>query len=73
MEARASRMPILMLTPLVENAVHHGRGPKRDGGTVVVSGEVRAGRLVVRIIRVDALRRRARTPALAGAVRSRRA
>jgi hypothetical protein len=49
-EARAALMPTLMLQPLVENAIHHGLEPKLDGGSVVVSAEVRGGRLEVRVV-----------------------
>ena len=43
--ARAARMPVLMLQPLVENAIHHGLEPKLDGGSVAIRACVRAGRL----------------------------
>jgi len=43
--ARAARMPVLMLQPLVENAIHHGLEPKLDGGSVTIRACVRAGRL----------------------------
>jgi signal transduction histidine kinase len=49
-EARAARMPTLMLQPLVENAIHHGLEPKLDGGSVVVGAEVRGGRLEIRVV-----------------------
>jgi hypothetical protein len=48
-EALAALMPTLMLQPLVENAIHHGLEPKLDGGSVVVSASVAAGRLEVRV------------------------
>lgn len=48
-EARAARMPTLMLQPLVENAIHHGLAPKLEGGSVTVSAEVCGGRLQVRV------------------------
>ncbi|SFD54456.1 sensor histidine kinase [Massilia yuzhufengensis] len=48
-EARAARMPPLMLQPLVENAIHHGLEPKLDGGTVVVSATLHDGRLEIRV------------------------
>lgn len=48
-EARAARMPSLMLQPLVENAIHHGLSPKLDGGSIGITAEVRDGRLEVRV------------------------
>lgn len=49
-EARQAMMPTLMLQPLVENAIHHGLAPKLDGGSVLVSATVRAGRLEIRVV-----------------------
>lgn len=63
-EARAARMPTLMLQPLVENAIHHGLEPKLEGGSIAISAKVEAGRLEVRIlddgIGLEAPRRRMR-------------
>lgn len=63
-EARAARMPALMLQPLVENAIHHGLEPTLDGGTILVSATVQDGRLRVRVVDdgagLDSPRRRLR-------------
>jgi len=48
-EARACRLPTFSVQPLVENAVRHAIAPRRDGGTVAISGLVRAGLLEVTI------------------------
>jgi len=48
-EARAARLPTLLLQPLVENAIHHGLEPKIEGGRVVITAIVNQGRLEVRV------------------------
>jgi hypothetical protein len=53
-EALLALMPTLMLQPLVENAIHHGLEPKLDGGSVVLSAALIAGRLEV-CVRDDGL------------------
>ena len=40
-----ARLPMLLLQPLVENAVYHGVEPSPDGGEVVLFGSCRKGRL----------------------------
>lgn len=50
LDARAARMPALLLQPLVENAIRHGLEPKLDGGSVRIAAQVQEGRLVVRVI-----------------------
>ncbi|RSZ55117.1 hypothetical protein EJB06_31180, partial [Massilia atriviolacea] len=42
---RQAPMPPLLLQPLVENAVHHGVGPKLDGGHVRIGAVLRDGQL----------------------------
>ncbi len=46
---RDTRLPPLLLQPLVENAIHHGLEPKVEGGHVHVSAQREAGHLVVTI------------------------
>ncbi len=48
-EARASRVPPLLLQPLVENAVKHGIAARLEGGTVTIGAERHAGTLTVRV------------------------
>jgi signal transduction histidine kinase len=48
-EARAARVPGLILQPLVENAVGHGIAPAPGGGTVRISGRVADGSVVVEV------------------------
>lgn len=48
-EARAGRMPPLLLQPLVENAIRHGLEPKIDGGRVRIHAHVEDGRLRIRV------------------------
>jgi len=50
LEARAARVPALMLQPLVENAVHHGLEPQIDGGSIVVRADVFGDRLEVSVL-----------------------
>jgi len=49
LDARAARMPPLLLQPLVENAIRHGIEPKIAGGCVRVHACVEAGRLQIRV------------------------
>ena len=39
-EALQEQVPTLLLQPLIENALRHGIGQKRDGGTVTISARV---------------------------------
>ncbi len=49
-EARAARLPTLLLQPLVENAIHHGLEPKVEGGHVHIRALVTGGRLEVSVM-----------------------
>ncbi len=40
-----ARVPMLLLQPLVENAVYHGVEPSPEGGEVIIFGSCREGRL----------------------------
>jgi two-component sensor histidine kinase len=44
-----ARLPALALQPLVENAIHHGLEPKREGGTVRVTARADGDTLVVEV------------------------
>ena len=46
---RTQQVPALSVQPLVENAVVHGLEPSIDGGEIVLSARVEAGRLVLRV------------------------
>ena len=49
-QARAARLPPLLVQPLVENAIRHGLEPKVAGGEVRIVAEVAAGRLRIRVL-----------------------
>jgi two-component system sensor histidine kinase AlgZ len=40
-----ARVPLLVLQPLVENAVYHGIEPAPEGGTLTIAGRYRRGKL----------------------------
>lgn len=42
-------LPRLLLQPLLENAVHHGIQPLRQGGTIVLRGQQQEGQLLIEI------------------------
>ena len=44
-----ARLPPMMLVTLVENAIKHGVGPKREGGTVRIAAQERDGHLEVAV------------------------
>ena len=46
---RDARVPLLILQPLVENAVYHGIQPLPDGGTGVVTGGREDGRVWIQV------------------------
>jgi len=43
------RIPALILQPLIENAVKHGITPKKEGGTIRISAELRGDCLILQI------------------------
>jgi two-component system sensor histidine kinase AlgZ len=43
-------MPRLLLQPLVENAVRHGIGPRREGGTLILMGEIDGAAVRITIV-----------------------
>jgi two-component system sensor histidine kinase AlgZ len=47
---RDAMVPSLLIQPLLENAIYHGIEPRRDGGTVLVSGELAHG-LITLVVR----------------------
>jgi two-component system sensor histidine kinase AlgZ len=47
---RDAMVPSLLIQPLLENAIYHGIEPRRDGGTVTVSGELAHG-LITLVVR----------------------
>lgn len=48
-EALSAEVPFLVLQPLVENALRHGIGPRREGGRLELSIRRRGDRLAVRV------------------------
>jgi two-component system LytT family sensor kinase len=42
-------VPDLLLQPLVENAIHHGVGPRPEGGSVSVRGWIEGPRLCLEV------------------------
>ena len=48
-DALASDVPLLVLQPLVENAVRHAIAPSLDGGTIHVTATVRDHALTLRV------------------------
>jgi two-component system LytT family sensor kinase len=47
--ARAAVVPMLLLQPLIENALKHGVGPRAAGGTVGVTARAIGGRLTITV------------------------
>lgn len=43
------QIPVLLLQPLVENAVKHGLSPKREGGQIVLSIQKNGDHLVIKV------------------------
>lgn len=43
------RIPPLVLQPIVENAIKHGILPKKEGGTITVTGQVLEGKAVITV------------------------
>jgi signal transduction histidine kinase len=48
-ETEAVAVPVLVLQPLVENAVIHGISPQREGGTLTVRAHLADGMLVISV------------------------
>ena len=49
-DAMRARVPVLLLQPLVENAIRHGLAPRRGPGTIDVRAERVGERLVVQVL-----------------------
>jgi signal transduction histidine kinase len=48
-EARAARLPPLLLQPLVENAIRHGIGPLEEGGAITIRARLDGAWLLLEI------------------------
>ncbi|MBA3849467.1 MAG: histidine kinase [Opitutus sp.] len=48
-EVRPRGLPPMLLQTLVENAVKYGISQRRDGGEIVVSAQLRAGQMIIRV------------------------
>ncbi|MDR3589573.1 MAG: LytS/YhcK type 5TM receptor domain-containing protein [Negativicutes bacterium] len=48
-DGETARIPPLILQPIVENALKHGLYPKKKGGAVTISSQIRGNRLIISV------------------------